>query len=269
MTAPEKFCLKWNEFQENTRTTFGSLREDTDFADVTLACEEGQQVESHKVILAAASPFFQNLLRKNKHAHPLIYMRGMKSEDLMAIVDFLYYGQVNIYQDNLDSFLAIAEELKLKGLSGGSSRHVQPAEPPQTVIKQKQTQLSPSKEKYTFPEDKIYSEVLFNEQKTTIESSVAIKSETFTGGLKENSQRKIMTYSDETINSMWVHTKKDGVSTYVCQVCGKNGKFSSQIRDHIEVHHMEGVSHPCNFCEKTFRARGSLMVHRHRNHKSA
>merc|ERR1719452_226029 len=89
-----------------------------EFADVTLACENGQQVEAHKVILASASPFFLDLLRRNKHPHPLIYMRGVKSEDLVAIVDFLYYGETNVYQENLDSFLALAEELKLKGLSG-------------------------------------------------------------------------------------------------------------------------------------------------------
>ena len=70
----EKLCLKWNDFQENVNTAFGSLREDNEFADVTLACEDGQQIEAHKVILAASSPFFQNLLKSNKHPHPLIYM---------------------------------------------------------------------------------------------------------------------------------------------------------------------------------------------------
>ena len=45
-------------------------------------------------------------------------MRGIKSEDLDAIVDFLYCGEANVFQENLDSFLAIAEELKLKGLVG-------------------------------------------------------------------------------------------------------------------------------------------------------
>ena len=72
-------------------------------------------MEAHKVILAASSPFLQKLLGRNKHPHPLIYMRGMKSEDLSAIVDFLYRGEANVFQENLDSFLAIAEELQLKG----------------------------------------------------------------------------------------------------------------------------------------------------------
>ena len=93
MSTPGKFNLKWDDFKDNITTAFGSLREEKDFTDVTLACEDGHQVDAHKVILAASSPFFQNLLKRNNHKHPLIYMRGMKSGDLLAIVDFLYYGE--------------------------------------------------------------------------------------------------------------------------------------------------------------------------------
>ena len=114
----EKLCLQWNDFQENIKNTFGNLREDNDFSDVTLASEDGQQVEAHKVILAASSPTFQKLLRGNKHPHPLIYLRGIKARDLMAILDFLYRGEANVFQDNIDSFLAVAEELQMKGLMG-------------------------------------------------------------------------------------------------------------------------------------------------------
>ena len=118
MSTSEKFCLRLNNFQENINTVFESLRNDTDFTDVTLACEDGRQLETHKIILAVSSPFFQNMLRRNKHTHLSIYMRGLKYEDLAAILDFLYYGEANIYQDNLDTFLNIAEELDLKGLKG-------------------------------------------------------------------------------------------------------------------------------------------------------
>ena len=51
----EKLCLQWNDFQDNVKSAFGKLREDKDFSDVTLACEDGQQVEAHKVILAAST----------------------------------------------------------------------------------------------------------------------------------------------------------------------------------------------------------------------
>ena len=32
---------------------------------------------------------------------------------------FLYYGKVGIYQENLESFLHISEELNMKGLNSG------------------------------------------------------------------------------------------------------------------------------------------------------
>ena len=112
----EKLCLQWNDFQDIVKSAFGHLRASTDFVDVTLACEDGQQIEAHKMILAASSPFFQRILKSNKHSHPLIYMKGMKCDDLTAVVDFVYYGEVSVYQENLNSFLAISEELLLKGL---------------------------------------------------------------------------------------------------------------------------------------------------------
>ena len=80
-TNGQKLCLHWNEFRENVSTAFGDLRQDKEFTDVTLACEDGQQVEAHKVVLVASSPFFQHILKRNKHSHPLIYMRGVRSEN--------------------------------------------------------------------------------------------------------------------------------------------------------------------------------------------
>ena len=120
----EKLCLQWNDFQDNIKIGFGNLREDKDFTDVTLVCEDGQQVEANKVILAASSPLLKKLLSKNKHPHPVIYMRGTKFDDIFTIMDFFYRGEANVFQENLDSFLAIAEELQLEGLMGNRDQSV-------------------------------------------------------------------------------------------------------------------------------------------------
>ena len=91
MTTLKKLCLKWGDFQKHLNATVEDLRNNEDFADVTLACEDGEEVRAHKIILAASSQFFQKLLGKNKHAHPLIYMRGIKYDDLLAMMDFIYF----------------------------------------------------------------------------------------------------------------------------------------------------------------------------------
>ena len=74
--------------------------EDMGYADVTMACEDGQQGEAHKVVIAVFCSFFQNV-NENKNQHPLIYMRLIKSENLFAIVDFMYLVEANIYNTNL------------------------------------------------------------------------------------------------------------------------------------------------------------------------
>ena len=97
MSSSEKLCLKWNDFQENILSGFKDLRREKEFTDVTLACEDGNQVEAHKVVLTSFSPLFKNLLKSNKHQHPMIYMRGVKFEELDAILDFLYCGEANVH----------------------------------------------------------------------------------------------------------------------------------------------------------------------------
>ena len=68
----EKLCLQWNDFKENVNFAFGSLRNDKEFANVTLACEDGQQLGAHKTILDAASPFSDNMPLGTNNPHPLI-----------------------------------------------------------------------------------------------------------------------------------------------------------------------------------------------------
>ena len=133
--SSEKFCLKWNDFQQNTSGSFQQLRHEPEFADVTLVCEEDQHIEAHRVILTACSPFFRTVLKRNKYSHPLIYMRGLKAKDLTAIVDFIYYGEANIYQEDLDGFLILAEELQLKGLTGTQNEPLDKKERPFKVSK--------------------------------------------------------------------------------------------------------------------------------------
>jgi len=133
----EKFCLRWNDFETNISGAFREIREDKDFFDVTLACDD-DQIQAHKLILSACSPFFRTILRRNRHEHPLLYLKGVKYADLVSVLNFMYHGEVNVAQEELNSFLAVAEDLKVKGLtqnnSEGKKQHdaptLRPTEPP-------------------------------------------------------------------------------------------------------------------------------------------
>ena len=136
--ASEKFCLRWNDFESNISTAFRELREEKDFFDVTLACDDNQ-VQAHKVILSACSPFFRSILRRNPHQHPLLYLKGVKYQELVSVLNFMYQGEVNVAQEELNSFLAVAEDLRVKGLTqntqagskADSEARERPREPPE------------------------------------------------------------------------------------------------------------------------------------------
>ena len=255
MQNSEKLCLKWNEFQENLNSAFGGFRNDQDFADMTLVCEDGHQLEAHKVILVASSPFFLNLLKKSRHPHPLVYMKGIKFEDLQAMVDFLYRGEANVFQENLESFLAIAEELKLKVLSGLQDDSERITEPNQ-------------KEMTTKPTFKRERPILSQEQ-----IHVASKDEKDeTGSLNQERTISVQNFISEDLQELDAKVKSlmdksqnissSGSRASTCKVCGKEGQMVA-IRDHIEIKHLEGVSLPCDVCGKICTSRNMLRRHKY------
>ena len=132
----EQLCLSWNDFERNFSVAFQDLRKENDFFDVTLACKDGQ-LEAHKVILSSCSTFFKEILKKNKHTHPLIYMKDVKLSQLQAIADFMYQGRVNVEQKELDAFLALARELQMKGLIENESVEENQVEEKNPVEKKK------------------------------------------------------------------------------------------------------------------------------------
>ena len=252
MTSSEKFCLKWNDFQKNVSTSFKDIR--NDFCDVTLVGEGGNMIETHKVILAASSNFFKDLLKQTKHPHPLLYMKGINGSHLTSVVDFMYDDEVGIYQEDLDNFLKVDDELQLKGLTGTdkeSQEHGHVQEQKHTPYK-KQKPNSISLKNNSILEEK-YIKGEENESGTT--DVIAYN----TSEIKTTINNAEI---DGAIDSMM--KKIDGL--WSCSQCRKTDKYKTNMKNHIEGKHTEGVTHPCNHCVKMFRSKNSLAVHISRNH---
>ena len=248
MASTEKFCLKWNDFHDNIATTYTDIRKTGDFTDVTLACEDDQQVEAHRVILSACSPYFMKVLRKSKHPHPIIYMRGLKAKDLMAIFDFIYQGEATIYQKDLERFLFLAQELQLKGLSEcyieenrkgeekvvDSIANLTTYKPPTMTSKPKQNSDNIS--------DLISTKLDVYDSSFDINGTVSLEN---------------VPELDELINTMM--QKLERSNDWDCKVCGKTSKKTSHIRQHIEANHIVGMEHPCDHCGKVSRSKHDIF----------
>lgn len=112
----QQFCLRWNNHQPNFISVFTNLLNSESLVDVTLAAE-GRHLQAHKVVLSACSTYFQTLFSVNPCQHPIVILKDVKYSDLKTMVDFMYYGEVNVSQEQLPAILKTAEMLKIKGLA--------------------------------------------------------------------------------------------------------------------------------------------------------
>ena len=241
----EKCFLKWNDFQSNIKASFFDLRNDPDFADVTLACADGQQLEVHRVILASSSSFFANILKKNKHSHPLIYMKGVRTMDLISVMDFMYYGEVNILQDDLDDFLNLAEEINLRGLTVDPSsetnnssiemyrrRYFGKIEP---IVQNMIEEVEDDNFDFDYKTDTAVANIVFNNQEKVTATE-----------LKE----KLESLMERQENGKWK-----------CNVCGQKSASGTknELKKHVKAKHTDVVSYPCDICDKAYRLRYIMM----------
>nr|XP_022903208.1 longitudinals lacking protein, isoforms H/M/V isoform X4 [Onthophagus taurus] len=116
MEDDQQFCLRWNNHQSTLVAVFDTLLENGTLVDCTLAAE-GKYLNAHKVVLSACSPYFESLLSQNYDKHPIFILKDVKYQELKAMMDYMYRGEVNISQDQLGALLKAAESLQIKGLS--------------------------------------------------------------------------------------------------------------------------------------------------------
>ena len=174
----------------------------------------------------------------------------------MAIVDFLHRGETNVIQESLDSFLAIAEDLLLRGLMGKPDERVENRDAGEEhllpiLLPTSNTQIDPSKAMKEERDNRI--------SRAEGNATVALQSQ-HSGDLDQ---------LEQMVKSMMEKSENKYANTNClanrCKVCGKEG-MGSAIKDHIEANHIEGIVIPCNLCEKTFRSRNALKLHKRSHH---
>jgi len=108
--------LKWN----NHKTTFfhvlSTIRSKESYCDVTLACD-GKFYPLHKFVLSTCSEYFEQMFEQTQCKHPVIVLKDIQSEDLEALLNYMYVGEVNVVQEKLAGLIKAAECLKIKGLA--------------------------------------------------------------------------------------------------------------------------------------------------------
>jgi len=282
MASNEKFCLRWNDFEKNIGVAFRDIREEKDFFDCTLSCG-ARQIQAHKLILSACSPFFHSVLKQNPHQHPLLYLKGVAFNDLQYVLNFMYHGEVNVAQEELNSFLSAAEDLQIKGLTqNGSSTptkpeparekqllplrisHPRPPQPEQTIsckLPQPQPQaIYNSNEKNYQPQQDDIQEVL-PVVKTEPQPGSFIPSSTqnTVGLFSDESNMESMTREVASMDDNYVEEEYADYAEYDVQDYG--AEQNTGINENI-LDDPNGLGFTCGLCGKCF----GLNKHHCRRH---
>jgi len=296
MTSSEKFCLRWNDFESNISQAFRELREEKSFFDLTLVCEDSQ-IMAHKVILSACSQFFRKVLQLNPHQHPLLYLKGVKYQELLSVLNFMYHGETNVAQEDLNSFLAVAEDLQVKGLTtpaGAASNRSLPSKPVNREPPSRRPPAAPPQQQQEVEEvEEIPQPVVKPEPVEAAGSGAGYQAGTSSIALQEDQYQENYEYGDygenydesggglvdpntemtfpigQDTNKALMDSQMRGLGggRWECLQCGFTSK-STNVRYHIESKHMEGsAGYYCNKCQNHFRTRNALNTHMSSKHK--
>ena len=279
--------VKNEKFQGTAELMLKRAWEVRDFSDVTLVSEDETLILAHKMVLSSSSSFFENILKKHSHPNPLIFVHGISGNLLSSMVAFMYNGQAEVSKEDLDKFLEMCSEFKIKGLTTEAGafpileRFGQP--PPEDQLP---AETSPK----LFEENiKSATELAGNELLEENDSKLnLIKNE-------EQRQAAIVENKDLDFQSMWkksdYHTPKNpkpnNLSCNICdykvhrndllklhmnskhnlekfhcsvQACGKVYSSKINLKHHIKA------NHNCEACGHTFPSRNDLKLHNSQFH---
>ena len=113
-----KLNFTWDSYQEHSRVMLQKLMS-SKFSDVILVCEDRKKIPAHRNILSACSPVLREILEDidlSDLKHPIIYLKGIKYQEMKAILHFSYMGEVDVLSESVEDFLSSAKILEIEGL---------------------------------------------------------------------------------------------------------------------------------------------------------
>ena len=214
------------------------------------------------ITVSACSDYFKSIFKTNKHPHLLLCLEGINSLDISNILDYIYNGEVKIFQDDLDRFLTVAQRFKLEGLLGSDNQNDEVEEEKQNEMIKPKLRKAPLQSEYTeIKNTGQQSKVKELNSTSTREIATTMEDENIKMAMTEAEKNNL----DDMIHQ---HVEKTNDGLYQCNLCGKSAKQKIQIKYHIEAKHLEGIQIPCPICGKIFRSHNGLFAHKSRSHIS-
>ena len=110
------YNLSWSTFSRHLAQLSRELHTEKYFSDLTLVSDDLVQTEAHRIILSASSPLLKSLLSISPRGQTQLFLKGVKHQQLEAVLRFLYYGEVQVPSAEIREFLRAGEELEITEL---------------------------------------------------------------------------------------------------------------------------------------------------------
>ena len=261
----KRIRLSWDDFPATVSQSFGCIRDEEYLADVTLMADDNSQVTAHRLVLSASSEYFKSIFKISTTLPNLVLCLGMvDKENLNQLLDYMYFGEVRMEEEKLETFLKIAKRFKLEGLcEEDTSKTIR-----ENVGEFCEVTLGKSDSLPTPPSEET------NEEEPESKDDISVNQESRlekTRNMKGKDDKEL----DEMINQFIerrlddksrCQTKSGSRGQYVCKLCGKTSTLSRNLKNHIETH-MEGLEFQCKMCEKKCKTRAMLYMHVTKYHR--
>jgi len=283
MSDDGKFFIRYDLHEETRASTLNSLWKDEDFLDVTIACDD-DQIDAHKVILSAASPFFRSILKRNPHNHPLLYLRGTTKKNVQLLLDFIYSGETEVPEEDLGDVMALASSLQIQGLAGDLSGVTKGKGDESIEIRDtSRKKEDDSNDEYElFIEPSKVMEVITTSRKKPIlkKHKISIQEEDKTVELLDdvgehendiikNEEDDSYHYQNTSSTSLTEYDEKvlgfvaKSGEVWTCTGCVYSAKRKSHVIEHAE-NHVDGYADACNYCGKAFSKKRVFRQHKYK-----
>jgi len=266
MSGNGQYLMQNKDFDRNIRNGWTSLLQDDDFCDVTLV-SDGNQIKAHKIVLSTFSPVLGQILKKNPHQHPLIYLLGLgiSPRALDNLIDFMYRGEIRIPQDEINELLNLANILQVVGLS----ENEESIERSNTAIVSKRNKIG------SLGNNKGLVNKSDLKKEDTIEHSINYgyqenDNDIFFDNLKDIKQNipktEFLAYNSNTEK---VEQNMNDLSkkVYKCAQCDSKFTALISLKRHIKSIH-EGIKFKCEKCPVTATQSTSLNRHMQAVHEN-
>ena len=264
----ESYNLSWQQFVEHLRHLSQQLYQEGHYSDITLVSDDQTHFKAHKFVLSACSPVFKKIIDNSPSQHPLIYLRGIQSYELVSILQFMYLGEGRCDLERMDEFLKVAKDLEVKEISGGveiqnDAEYTVDNEDSTDVVVDAGEEIEKVAEAITDAAEEHEAETpsLINAEQDTTKPK-----DLFSDNTSLQCPECGVVFTKRLYMFRHYKRKHEDIR-YSCSQCDYKTKTKQHLIIHTESQH-EGIKYPCSYCDHQATRKNHLKSHVQAKHSN-